>query len=203
MDVAGPFCRTCGAERSRPGPGGDRREPCLRCGDLALEYRASGTVTAHATVSASYVVTGGNTAVNRRDSLAAAIDEADAAAASGRAGDAVSAIKRALEAIHELQDCADPKKRPTVEWTKSAWTPAQNDRWFALLGARNAAHHFSAPVVELHGDTTRPGHVLRWAPGISPVQSKSQRKAYAAMLAGQPVIPLLRGVAADISAAIR
>lgn len=184
------------------GVGDEPLPPCPYCGDSASEYRASGTVTASVSVSATYVATGGNTAANRRDALIAAIDDAATATESGRAGDAVSAIKRALEAIHELEDCADPQKRTPVEWTKPAWTPAQHEQWVALLGAPNAAHHYSAPVVELHGDTSTSGHQLRWAPSIPQVQWVPQRQAYAAQLASQPAIPLLRAVADDVSAAI-
>lgn len=196
MDVTGPFCSACGAERPTPSPG-EAREPCADCGGTALEYRASGTVTAQASVSASYRVTGGNTAANRRDALKAAIDDADEAASSGHAGHAVTAVKRALEAIHELQDCADPAKRSPVEWTHAGWAAAQTKRWTGLIGARNAAHHKSASVVELHGDSEVPGHVLRWAPTIPAVRSTAQRNAYAAVIAGEAVIPQLRAVLAE------
>jgi hypothetical protein len=202
VEVSGPFCSTCGVLREPSANAGDQLPPCPECGGLYSEWRVSATVVSRGSVSATYAVTGGNAARNRLDELAAAVDDAATATSSGRALDAVRAVKRALEAIHELQDCANPKKRATVEWSNAAWTPAQKEVWTGLLGARNAAHHFSADVVDLHGGTSTPGHVLRWAQSIPQVKVPAQGQAYATRLAGQLVLPVLQAVVADVSASM-
>lgn len=199
VDVTGPFCVGCGAVLAPVAPGEVRIRPCSSCGDHRSEYRASGTVEVGASVSAAYRVTTTATAAQRCDELATAIDAAEAATNAGDLREAKRATEAALQAIHQLADCANPRQRSAVEWTQEGWTSVQRERWTGLIGARNAAHHKPVAIVELQGDTSAPGHALRWAEMIPQLRYPEQQSAYDAVIAGEAAIPLLRAALADVT----
>jgi hypothetical protein len=143
---------------------------------------------------AEALATVSNDAAAQLGALNASIGDLNRAIARADARDAQNATKAALEAVYELGD--DPLKRG--EWSQDAWSPQERELLAALAGARNAAHHKSAAVVQLQVGVDAQ-HALRWIATLPPIRSDEQTKAYCRRLAGQPVLPALRYVAERIA----
>ena len=198
-------CTTCGAELPSSFGTGDQRFPCPTCGATTT---FTGGASLKPSVSASYSVHTANTATARRQALEAAVAGVESAVDSNTVSDAVSAVKQALEVMHELDDCLR-----RGEWTRAGWTPDDCGLWLGHMGARNAAHHHSSPsagVVALHSGRQRDGR-LTWdidpaaIVGVSNFNKKygpMQAREYNARLAGKPVLPGLRQIAARLTSSL-
>lgn len=179
---------------------GEDRPPCPACGSTAISI----AVTLHESVgpvtdSVSYVARTTNTASTRRRALEEAVDGVAAAIAAGSPHDAQRALKAALEAIHELSDC-----HSNGDWSQTGWTADDIGFWRAHVGARNAAHHTSSALAALHNPAPAE-ESLRWEidpKAIASLRSELQRREYNGRLDREPVLPLLRALAAQVSAAV-
>jgi hypothetical protein len=115
---------------------------------------------------------------------------------------AQDAVKGALDAIHWLHDSCHVRH----EWAPIGWTPDETGLWNAHVGARNAAHHHSsetAGLVVLHSGGQRDDR-LTWdidpaaiaRAGARSKYGREQASEYKGRLAGKPVLPGLRQIAA-------
>jgi hypothetical protein len=132
----------------------------------------------------------------RKRALGAATRDATAAIVDGEVAAAQAAVKRALEAIHELNDCQRAK-----EWQQAGWSSADLQLWTGHIGARNAAHHSSLPIVTLRGVTAVDDHLV-WSADVSSLRYPDQAMAYAAALHGQAVLPLLATIATLVAGSV-
>lgn len=194
------LCLDCGAELEPTLPAGTTRPPCDRFGSRRINAQQSPHVTVGISTSVRGVARSQNHAAARLHALRAAIDEVKAAADARDVGRAQRAVKQALEPIHELDDC----RRNRGEWSNSSWTPSELGVWEALIGARNAAHHFSSHVVQSVGGSnhTPSRDDLRWEDSLPPIDSAARASEYASRLAGEAVLPTLRDVSAVLSRSI-
>jgi hypothetical protein len=147
------LCLNCGRELPAEHAQGAAIEPCPACGRVAelevvLTERGGVGDDGPASVAVS------NDAVSRLAALDRSIADLERALAAADARGAQNAAKAALD---ELGD--DSLKRG--EWSKDDWSAEDRELMTGLTGARNAAHHKSAAVVEHHvGADGR--HDLRW-----------------------------------------
>ena len=110
------------------------------------------------------------------------------------------AVKQALEAIHELDD----GRRERGEWQQTGWSEDQIAAWRGLVGARNAVHHNNVPCVRLHSPAEGDDR-LRWEieqAAIEELESKGQKRDYAAHVAWQRVLPQLRDALVLVDVAV-
>ncbi len=163
--------------------------------NLVLSAKSTSSTHLHLGVSSP------NGPFARRWQLERALTDIETGVQKGNNWDASNATKRALEAFHELADCL---KRG--EWAQAGWEPDEQLSWIAHIGARNMAHHSSSSIVTL--TRSRPAdEQLTWALDGAAVaklslRSKKQAMAYSARLDGQPVLPPLGRLVAQIKASI-
>jgi hypothetical protein len=189
-------CSNCRHELPAEYARGAVVEPCPRCGRLA-ELSVTVAEGRRVVDDAQALATVSNDVAAELDALNGSIGDLELATAQADARGAQNAAKAALEALHELGD--DPLK--LGGWSQDAWSAEERELTVAFAGARNAAHHKSAAVVQLEvGADAR--NALRWIATLPPIHSDEQTKAYYRRLAGQPVLPALRYVAERIAESI-
>jgi hypothetical protein len=197
------FCRDCGRELGPP-VAGEPRPPCPVCFGKTVDVKQAIRVSGGGGASLAYEVRINNDAVARVVALVDALAEVEAQVAAHSTHNAQEALKRALEAIHELGDC-----RRAGEWKQDGWSPDEIGLWIAHIGARNAAHHNSLPIVVRVGRSDRDDG-LRW--DVQPQALKNlrargkhcerQATEYSDRLHDKHVLPALRDTVKLISAAI-
>ncbi len=205
-------CATCG---TRLPVNETPRRPCPTCGGVVRSMSRSASDSSNFSDSASVTTSAIRAAsdavsVSERSSWTArsensvrarvrrledAIDDVAVGIESGTVAATQDATKRALEVVHELDDAA----RERNEWEQVDWAEDDVGVWEALVGARNASHHSSSIVVELHSDGDADSR-LRWAVNAEKIRGQRKREEYESRLAGQPVIPPLRRVLASLKA---
>lgn len=137
----------------------------------------------------------GNTPRNRVEKIARYVATIRQAVKSHDGVMACYLLKDVLDELHALDDA----RRTRTEWSNAPWILADEDRWQALLGARNAAHHMSEHVAAIEsGQDER----IVWIDTIPPIRNENQRKLYHALLAGKLVLPDLDRALALLRAAI-
>ena len=186
-------CINCGQELPT---GQNPPQPCPACGSERKEVRATISASVGLTQTIRTAASSANNAAVRLHQLEAAVVELEQALGEHNVTETQHATKHALEALHELED-----DRRRGEWSHAAWASADVGLWRGLLGARNAAHHLTFPVVTRHSDTPR-DESLVWsldANAIAGLRSTQQRTEYNARVAGQPVLPQLRKAAALVA----
>lgn len=112
--------------------------------------------------------------------------------------DCQRALKHALSAVHELND------RLKDEWDQNGWDQTEVALWTAHLGARNRAHHAVDGLIALH---SHPESEARLVWDLSPDAVDQNRSAtgkaeFRELLAGRPVLPPLRRLAARAARSI-
>ena len=189
-------CSACGTALTVGVPG-----HCPACGSEQRTVAVEMSISVGMQIHTTYAVTGSNGAEAGILQLHQALDLLDDIVVGGPIQDVQVATKRALEAIHELED----GRRVRSEWQQTGWGADQLGLWQGLLGARNAAHHSSSPVVTRHGPNSHEREDrLRWhlePQAIRSLRSKDQRREYNARLDGLAVLPQLHEVLALVQRA--
>lgn len=148
--------------------------------------------------SVSYVARTTNASAAKLQQLTIAVDELTAALAANSPSDCQRALKHALAAVHELND------RLKDEWDQNGWDQTEVALWKAHLGARNRAHHAVDGLIALH---SHPESEARLVWDLSPDAVDQNRSAtgkaeFRELLAGRPVLPPLRRLAARAARSI-
>jgi hypothetical protein len=199
-------CSACGVDLAGSAEPGSR---CPACGDTGRTVHLGLVRETNTVLPITLLARNPNSPRDRRRTFESALSAVQAAIDDNSAGAAQDAVKAALEMIHELED---GRRKPRFEWTLTGWTPAEEDQWRAHVGARNAAHHYSSEahgIVALGSGDHRDDR-LTW--DVDPKASAGvrkhskygplQAKAYEDHLAGKPVVPGLRQIAALLERSI-
>lgn len=191
-------CAACGSPRpdedaQRPGT------PCAQCGSTTRDISVVVTETiGAATDSVSYTARTTNATAAKLRQLTTAADELANALAANHPSDCQRALKHALTAVHELND------RLKDEWDQDDWDQADVALWKAHLGARNRAHHGVDGLIALHSHPESDNRLV-WdlsPDAVDKNQSATGKVEFRSLLAGQPVLPALRRLAARAARSI-